>query len=289
MRRRSLALTALALAALVPTLSPSPAAAEPPAKELFGTLAAPSAAPPRAVGDYARGCLEGAVPLAMDGIGFQAMRPSRNRHWGHPRLIAFVEDLAAALAADGHPGLLVGDMAQPRGGPMRTGHRSHQTGLDVDIWFKPAPTTALARDARETLSALSLLQPGTRLLDTGRFEAFDTLRVVRTAASRPEVARVFVHPAIKRGLCTAAGEDRDWLTKVRPWWGHHYHFHVRLACPEGSSDCVDQEPPPAGDGCGTTLAWWFTDEPWQPSTATPRPPLRLDQLPPRCARLIATE
>lgn len=256
------------------------------AKEVFGTLTTPTDDAPVAIGGYARGCVAGAVRLGLDGAGYQAMRPSRNRHWGHPRLVAFVEALAADLKAAGHGGLLVGDMAQPRGGPMRTGHRSHQSGLDVDIWFKPAPSARLDMAARESLSALSLLQEGTRRLDHARFEAFDTLDVVKAAAGHADVARIFVHPAIKDGFCRAETGDRSWLRKVRPWWGHHYHFHVRLTCPPDSATCTNQDPPPPGDGCGDTLAWWFTDEPWQPSTSPPKPPLRMADLPLACARLV---
>ncbi len=260
--------------------------AEPPAKELFGGMLEPGGAEAAAIGSYARGCLAGAVPLAKNGVGWQAMRLSRNRHWGHPALVAFVETLADELRVYGHSGLLVGDMAQPRGGPMLTGHASHQIGLDVDIWFKPMPPKRLDAAARETLSAASLLRAGTRELDEERFRAFDVTRVVRTAATASEVARIFVHPTIKRGLCQTADGDRGWLRKVRPWWGHHYHFHVRLACPAGAASCVDQTPPPPGDGCGAELDWWFTDEPWRPSTSAPSPPLRLADLPSRCVRLV---
>ena len=63
------------------------------------------------------------------------MRLSRNRNWGHPKLVEFLERLSAKGAKVGWPGLLVGDMAQPRGGPMLTGHASHQVGLDADIWL----------------------------------------------------------------------------------------------------------------------------------------------------------
>jgi penicillin-insensitive murein endopeptidase len=262
------------------------ATAEPAAKDVFGSLAGPAPGEPRAIGGYARGCLAGGRQLATDGDGWQAMRLSRNRHWGHSALVAYVERLAEALVATGHPGLLVGDMAQPRGGPMRKGHASHQIGLDVDIWFRTMPRERLDADARETLSALSLLIDGTRRLDEARFAAFGVPHVVRTAAAFPEVDRIFVHPAIKRGLCAAAGDDRTWLRKVRPWWGHHYHFHVRLACPADGVDCVDQTQPPPGDGCGDDLAWWFTDEPWQPSTTPSKPPLRMHDLPSAC-RFVA--
>jgi hypothetical protein len=34
-------------------------------------------------------------------------------------------------------GLYIGDISQPRGGPMTSGHASHQIGLDADIWMLP--------------------------------------------------------------------------------------------------------------------------------------------------------
>jgi penicillin-insensitive murein endopeptidase len=82
------------------------------------------------------------------------MRVSRNRMWGHPRLIAFLERLSKQLPTiNGWPGLLVGDIAQPRGGPMLTGHASHQVGLDADVWLTPMPDRRLSREEREAMSA----------------------------------------------------------------------------------------------------------------------------------------
>lgn len=283
-RRRLRRMASLVLGA---TLAwPAGAGAEPFARDLFGNRDTPLFGEARAVGEHAGGCLIGGQQLAIDGEAWQAMRLSRNRHWGHPALVDYVERLATALRADGHSGILVGDMAQPRGGPMRTGHTSHQSGLDVDIWFKAMPERRLDAFERETVSALSLLVEGTRTLDRDRFDAFDALTVVRTAARFQEVDRIFVHPAIKRGLCEAETGDRTWLRKVRAWWGHHYHFHVRLACPADSPNCIDQAPPPAGDGCGAELDWWFTEEPWRPSTTPPRPPLRLHELPSVCRVVV---
>ena len=111
-----------------------------PAKELFGAAKTPAAMAARSIGFYAKGCLAGGSALPIDGPAWQAMRLSRNRNWGHPELIALVEKLATeAKAHDGWPGLLVGDMSQPRGGPMLTGHASHQVGLDADVWLTPMP------------------------------------------------------------------------------------------------------------------------------------------------------
>ena len=93
-----------------------------------------------AVGYYPRGCLQGGIELPTTGPTWQVMRLSRNRNWGHPELVKFLERFAPLAAeATGWKGILIGDMAQPRGGPLPFGHKSHQTGLDVDIWFMPMP------------------------------------------------------------------------------------------------------------------------------------------------------
>jgi len=205
------------------------------AQRLFGGEVTPVAGSPEAIGAYERGCLEGAVALPADGPNWQVMRPSRNRAWGHPALIALLERVAQQLpAAAGWPGLLVG-----------------ADGNEVDeAW---------------TLQHRLLL------------EVF---------AREPTVARIFVNPAIKQELCHEAGADRAWLTKIRPWWGHNEHFHIRLSCPTGQSECRSQAPPPAGDGCGKELSWWFTPEARHPPRGAAKPLLVAD-LPRACARLVA--
>jgi penicillin-insensitive murein endopeptidase len=213
------------------------------------------------------------------------MRPSRNRAWGHPVLIAFLERLATKLPAEaGWPGLLVGDIAQPRGGPMLTGHGSHQIGLDADIWLTPMPDRRLSPTERDEMSATDVVTA-----DGMRVDAAWTpqhRRLLETVAREPAVARIFVNPAIKRALCREAGSDRAWLTKIRPWWGHNYHFHIRLSCPSGDPECHSQAPPPPGDGCGNELDWWFTEEALHPAPSPPPRPLRLADLPRACAALV---
>jgi penicillin-insensitive murein endopeptidase len=87
-------------------------------------------------------------------------------------------------------------------------------------------------------------------------------RLLAAAAADPAVDRVFVNPSVKRALCAGPARRTPWFARVRPWWGHHDHFHVRLTCPEGNPLCTAQEPPPAeeDDGCGATLAWWFSPD-----------------------------
>ena len=212
------------------------------------------------------------------------MRPSRDRAWGHPALIRFIERLSAKLPAEaGWPGFLVGDIAQPRGGPMLTGHGSHQVGLDADIWLTPMPSRRLTATERDEISATDVVAADGEHVDPRVWNP-SYRRMYEAVAREPEVARVFVNPAIKRQLCQEAGADRGWLAKIRPWWGHDYHFHMRLSCPPGQPQCRDQAPPPPGDGCGKELAWWFTPEALHPPPSHAKP-LLVGNLPYACAAL----
>jgi len=256
------------------------------AKRVFGAATSPAPGPAQAIGSYARGCLAGAAALPADGPNWQVMRPSRNRAWGHPVLIAFLERLAAQAAGTaGWPGLLVGDIAQPRGGPMLTGHESHQIGIDADIWLTPMPDRRLNTAERDTMAATDLVAESGDDIDPKVWRP-QHRQLLEAAARGADVARIFVNPAIKRALCRDAGADRDWLRRIRPWWGHNYHFHLRLRCPRGESECQDQAEPPAGDGCGTELDWWFTPEARHPKPAPPARPLLVSDLPAACAALV---
>src|SRR6185437_94316 len=257
------------------------------AKRVFGQIAAPSPGPAQPIGSYAKGCQAGAVPLPPDGPAWQVMRPSRNRFWGQPALIAAIEELAAKLPAVGWPGLLVGDVAQPRGGPMITGHESHQIGLDVDVWITPMPNRRLTPEERDTVSASNLVSLDGNGVDPALWGP-QYRALYETAARMPQTARIFVNAAIKRQLCREAGADRDWLRLIRPWWGHNDHFHWRIACPKGATECENQAPPPPGDGCGKELAWWFTQEARHPKPGPPKPPIRVSDLTAACAALVAT-
>ena len=128
-----------------------------PAKELFGRKTAPASMAARSIGYYTHGCLAGGEALPINGPTWQVMRLSRNRNWGHPELIKFLERFAKKVPSIGWHGLLVGDMAQPRGGPMITGHWSHQVGLDADIWLTPMPDRELTRQEREEMSATNIV------------------------------------------------------------------------------------------------------------------------------------
>ena len=241
----------------------APAGAEPRANQLFGAKRAASSQAPQAIGFYSKGCGSGFVELPESGPTWQAMRLSRNRNWGHPELVQFVVDLSAHARKLGWAGLYIGDMSQPRGGPMTSGHSSHQVGLDADIWMLPPKRLNLSRSEREKISSISVRSKDQRRV-TGNWTPTHQ-RLLQAAASNPRVDRIFVAAAVKIEMCKSArGSDKAWLQKIRPIYGHNYHFHVRLKCPKGSRNCVTQKPTVAelskgGNGCDSTLNWWVTD------------------------------
>jgi penicillin-insensitive murein endopeptidase len=266
------------------------AADDEPAKKLFSEVSVPSPGASRAVGSYAEGCLAGAVALPADGPHWAAMRPSRNRAWGTPQLVSYIETLANDAAKDGWPGLLVGDMAQPRGGPMPSGHASHQIGLDVDIWYLPLPDHLMTVQERETVEAPSVLVPGKLEADPAKWTPARTA-LLKRAASYPDVARIFVSAAIKKTMCQTVTGDRAWMSKIRPWTGHDDHFHVRLTCPAGMASCVNQAPVDPGDGCGADLAEWFKPAPPEKPPAPPfslPPEVTLADLPAACTPILTS-
>lgn len=178
---------------------------------------------------------------------------------------------------------------------MLTGHASHQVGLDADVWFTPMPKRRLSSREREEMSATSMLDK-TDLAVNKEIFTETHVKLIKRAASYPQVERVLVHPAIKKALCQAAGKDRSWLGKVRPIGGHYYHFHIRIGCPPGFAGCKPQVPPTGDDGCAKEVDEWLarlappkTPPPPKPpgyKPPPPKPPLTMAQLPPECTAVL---
>jgi penicillin-insensitive murein endopeptidase len=248
----------------------------------------PMAGPALSIGTTSCGCLQGAATLPSSGPGYEALRLGRNRRFGHPALVAYVQRLAAAAERAKLGLIVVGDLSQPRGGPTPSGHRSHQTGLDADIGYVAPPGVRaghLSARAREQASPRAVVDGKTHEKTNAWTAAIPELLAL--AAGDPDVDRIFVDPGIKKILCAGPMAKAPWQARLRPWWSHHDHFHVRLKCPADSPLCVAQDPP-ADDGCGATLAWWFSDDAAAARTkkkeaqaAEPEP-----DLPPACAAVL---
>jgi penicillin-insensitive murein endopeptidase len=294
----------IALTIVAGLLYATGADANPKANQLFGSKSSASLQTPKVYGKYANGCLAGGARLPENGPTWQAMRLSRNRNWGHPEAISFVQRLSAEAAKmPGWKGLYIGDISQPRGGPMTSGHQSHQVGLDIDIWMLPPKRLNLSRSERENISSISVRSKDQRSVN-GNWTS-QHMQLLKTAALDQAVDRIFVTAPAKIAMCNAAKGNKKWLQKIRPLYGHHYHFHVRLKCPKGSPNCRKQTPTVKelsknATGCDSTLNWWVTEYLNPPKVAAkpkksePVPKKRgardfvMADLPKQCAQVLAS-
>lgn len=232
----------------------------------------------QSIGGYSNGCIIGAQPLALKGEGYQVIRHARNRYYGHPQLLDYLTTLAKNTKNAGLPTILIGDMGMPAGGRFASGHASHQTGLDADVWLRFGPMDDQTAAKPDGLGLLVVNKGATNV--NANWQA-QHATLIKLAAKDPRVNRIFVNPAIKVKLCQTAGQDREWLRKIRPWYGHDSHFHVRLSCPKDAKYCENQAAIPAGDGCGDELYSWFEPKPASTSSkpkVLPAPPVQCQMI-----------
>ena len=254
------------------------------AQGAWAGVVGPAIGPPAIYGGYSEGCFRGGLALPLDGPGYQVVRPSWRRYYGHPDLVAFIQRFGRHVEEAGLGLAPIADMSQPRGGPI-SGHVSHEIGLDVDIWLR-LDLPRLDPGARDRLSAVSMVSPATGAVDPALWSD-NHAELIRLAAMDERVARIFVNPAIKRALCAMTWADDGWLRYVVPWEGHDAHMHVRLHCPTDDPRCENQTAPAAGTGCGAALEAWSGDRDrgaMYGRGGTPRP---AGVLPRQCVRVHA--
>jgi penicillin-insensitive murein endopeptidase len=251
----------------------------------WGQVSTPTAGPTQSIGFYTAGCLQGGQALPLDGPGYEVIRISRNRYWGQPVTLDFIKTLAEKVRAAGQAPLYIGDIGQPRGGPAVSGHASHQTGLDADIWFERQPGRPLAPAQRENPRLRSLVNAQDSGIDDSVFTQ-QHVALLKLTAEMPHLDRMFVNKWIKQRLCQTVTGNRAWLNKLVVWVGHDEHFHIRLHCPPGNPQCQPQAGYYADDGCGEPLDLWFTRPPVKlPPPDAPQAPYR-PKLPAACAAVL---
>lgn len=130
----------------------------------------------------------------------------------------------------------VGSMSRPRGGPI-TGHRSHQSGRDVDLALLRRPDVPAWRDIRgsrvqwdamwQLVLALAEVDAMVIFLDY-RAQARLHRAAVAAGASEAERDALLQYP---RGSKASRG-------LVRHASGHEHHMHVRFGCGSFETECV---------------------------------------------------
>lgn len=238
----------------------------------------------QAVGSYAAGCQFDARALPASGPGFYVIRGSRERFYGQPTLINYLQTLGKKVEQAQLPPMLVADMAMERGGPFAYGHRSHQTGLDADIWLRTPPTHT-SPGQLETVPAVDMVNHSLYILSP-QFKD-QQRQLIALAAQDPRVSRIFVHPLIKQAMCNTY-DKAPWLNRLRPWFGHSSHFHVRLHCPPGDTHCEPQAKVAPGTGCGSELTSWIKDKSGAISSGGTRKPYR-PVLPAQCQSWVSQQ
>jgi penicillin-insensitive murein endopeptidase len=248
---------------------------------------------PESIGTYTLGCLVGAESLFPNEPGLVVMRLNRGRFWGHPDLIKMLRDVGEKFRNQRKRDILVGDLSLAHGGPTITDHASHNSGLDVDIWLQSVKleNNNLSLEDRSSKSALSALDKDDKIIK--KLWGKNEITMIKLFTQNSRVQRVLINPYLKRDLCENRekyGLKDEWLRKIRPWFGHKDHLHVRLICPKNSPDCKPQAPTPPGNGCtGDNFNWWFTDEAKIiPEKVDPYENYlkKMKNLPARCKKLI---
>lgn len=222
----------------------------------WNTVKKPTNGNTQIYGSYANGCFSGGKIVPINGEGYQQVRPSRNRNYGDKSLLIFIEEMGKYAKKIGQT-VILGDLSQPRGGPMNFGHSSHQTGLDVDIWFEKIGEQGLTDKQREGLETHSLVDA--KKGEVSQYWSTYYRDLLYASAQYPQTERIFVNPVIKAHLCETES-DKDWLYKLRPWFGHDSHFHVRLICPKDQKNCTPQAPVSKSSGCDADLNNWIKDQ-----------------------------
>jgi penicillin-insensitive murein endopeptidase len=199
-----------------------------------------------------RGALSDAVALAERGTGFVVKDPWRSRglHYGTKEMVALLERAAARVHRE-HPGarLAIGDLSAEHGGPVG-GHRSHQSGRDVDLIYYALdeggapfePDQHMAYYGPRGFATYATSPNFVKGIPVRFFDMARNWALTRALLTDPQVQveKIFVSSRVRRWLLHYAidkGEPEELIKKARQLLrrpgdvrGHNDHMHVRIAC-----------------------------------------------------------
>ena len=197
----------------------------------------------QSVGAPQRGRLVNASRL-RSGKGYLLRRPERT--YGTSQMVHYVREVVGSARRQ-HPKahrLAIGDLSSRRGGPL-SGHRSHQSGRDIDIGlffkkrpagypkeFKPGTASNLDMAATWTLvkefAATAKHDGGVEVI----FLDYELQRALYKWARKQGVPRT----TLRKILQYPAGRWAD-AGVVQHYPNHADHLHVRFKCPKGDKGC----------------------------------------------------
>ncbi len=199
-----------------------------------------------------RGALHDARELPRYGYGYEIPDPwwSREHRFGTDELVGLIERAAAAVA-EHHPGAMLGvaDLSKDGGGALR-GHRSHQSGRDVDLIYYALddagepfrPDEHMAYYGRAGRGSYARSPRFVRDITARYFDLARNWALVKALIgdSEVEVEHIFVSSRVRQWLLDYArrvGEPPELLdlakrTLRRPRGAdsHNDHMHIRVRC-----------------------------------------------------------
>ncbi len=201
-----------------------------------------------------RGALAAAVLLPPEGEGYVVPEPWRSRglSFGTQELVGVVSR-AAARVAKHHPGAVLGvaDLSAETGGAL-PGHRSHQSGRDVDLIYYAVdeqgepmePDEHMPYYTRARTAYYAQAPVWSRSIERRYFDVARNWALVKALLDDEyaQVDRIFVSARVERWLISHAidiGEDEALVMRARLVLhsprhakSHNDHMHVRVACSE---------------------------------------------------------
>ncbi|ACY19172.1 penicillin-insensitive murein endopeptidase [Haliangium ochraceum] len=231
------------------SLAPEPGS-EPEPESEFGPEH--SVSPSTSCGAANRGSLAESQALARAGIGYKIPEPwwLRGHNYGTAELVGLITRAATTVHLEHAGGVLgVADLSAADGGAL-PGHRSHQSGRDVDLIYYALSPDGLPLEPDGHMAYYGRAGHG-RHARAPQFERdiperyFDLARnwgLVRAMLEDPhaEVEHIFVSSRVRRWLldyAQRAEEPEELIAQAakvlrRPKGvdGHNDHMHVRILC-----------------------------------------------------------
>lgn len=197
-----------------------------------------------------RGSVERSVRLRSGNVLRYAGEYTGHGHfWGTQELVSWITQAAQKVhQRPGRAKLTVGEVSRPSGGRIG-GHRSHQSGRDIDIGFYYLDTSnrTVYLDHFEDVDRQGVTASGYKFDDARNYALIAGL-----LEGPSPVQHIFVATYVKERLIRTARSRRQWLIAERmekvlmqPRHGHPHrnHYHLRIYCSNDDRPaCRDRAP-----------------------------------------------
>lgn len=212
-----------------------------------------SASASEVVGYYSNGSIKDSLDYQREVPFIHKLFKARKRLYSSEEMFQVIKDMDNFIASQNgeKETIQLGDLSHQKGGKA-TGHGSHQNGLDADFVYLTNNRKLQSINAgyweEEFVNNNKL---------TANFDLKRNIELFNFLSNKTPTARIFVDEVVKKEICrylTVTGERnqvsmQNMLRKLRVENLHKTHFHLRLYCPVGDSNCTPQSEPPKGDGC----------------------------------------